>query len=597
VNIETETVNTLEPKNISRSKDYLKKPPNQPGEEINKLKLYHYFFIFFVYFLAAVAFTYPLIKHISESVSPDLGDPLFMSWLISWNQHWLLSANHSLSALYNTNIFYPYLRTLAFSDLMLVPSLATLPLRLFTTNPLIIANLTLMSLMAFTGLAMFLLIRHLTGSSLIALLIGLFYAFSPYHLSQVGHIQLQTDGLLIMALLFLHKYLDDKLPGFLFISGLFIALQALTAWYYAVYAALIFGLFVVYFAVSGLIKLNKKFIFSLSVTIFFSAAIMLPFTLPYLHLHNTLPNFVRNIGETRVYSAVPLDYLLTVKQSRLWGQVVGLGVDSIETVLFPGLAIVILALASLVGIKSDFFKRQRAARIKVFYLLAAIMGFIMSLGPYRRVFGHIIPLPFGVAFSTLPAFKIMRVPARFGIFVLLGLSVMAAYGLKWLFQLWSDKRLFGAGADLALMLGFILIVAQTLSGPIAISKPISSGTRIPPMYKWLAKQDRYNAIIEVPLATSSDVKYEYFSSYHKKNLVNGYSGYAPPTWGKLNMDLEHFPDARSLEAIYKSGADGLIVHTNDMDGWNKQWLNKVKLKFRPIKRANGDYFFEINRAP
>lgn len=561
-----------------------------------KLKFYQYILIFFVYLVAAVIFTYPLIKQISNRFSPNLGDPLFISWLISWNQHWLLSANHSLSALFNANIYYPYLKTLAFSDLMLIPSIVGLPLRLFTANPIIISNIILIAFMAFTGLAMFLLARYLTGSGPAALFIGLFYAFSPYHLAQIGHIQLQTDVFLILMLLYLHKYLDNKNRLNLVTAGLFVALEALTAWYYAIYAAILLALFIIYFTFFGLIKINKKFLISLAITLFFMALIIVPFALPYLYLHNNLPEFVRNIGETRAFSARPLNYLMTVKQNWLWGRLLGLGVSKIETVLFPGLAVVLLAGASLFGLKANLIKRQRTAQIKFFYFLVAALGFIMSLGPYRRVFGRIVPFPFGAAFLTIPGFKVMRVPARFGIFVLLGLSILAAYGLKLLFKLWSEQRLFSAKADLALILGLIFMVVQQISGPALISKPISSGANIPSIYKWLAAQKEYNIIIEAPLLPGEDVKYVYFSSYHRKKLYNGYSGYTPPTWSRLKGDLRNFPDRRSLKAISRTKADGIVVHSAILPGWNQDKFDLVKKKFKLVKTVGGDYFFVVKEA-
>ena len=56
---------------------------------------------------------------------PDLGDPLFSIWRISWVNHQLW--RHPL-ALFDANIFYPERLTLTYSDPVIVPALISAPL-------------------------------------------------------------------------------------------------------------------------------------------------------------------------------------------------------------------------------------------------------------------------------------------------------------------------------------------------------------------------------------------------------------------------------------------------------------------------------------
>ena len=62
-----------------------------------------------------VIVTWPVGLHLGTRV-PGHDDPLFSIWRLSWIAHALVSEpNH----LFDANIFYPHLRTLAYSDAML----------------------------------------------------------------------------------------------------------------------------------------------------------------------------------------------------------------------------------------------------------------------------------------------------------------------------------------------------------------------------------------------------------------------------------------------------------------------------------------------
>jgi hypothetical protein len=52
----------------------------------------------------------------------------------------------------------------------------------------------------------------------------------------------------------------------------------------------------------------------------------------------------------------------------------------------------------------------------------------------------------------------------------------------------------------------------------------------------------------------------YFSTFHWNMLVNGYSGFSPPSYQYLHYDLEQFPDEVSLAVLRKRGTTHVIVH-------------------------------------
>ena len=549
-----------------------------------------------VYLATAVLATYPLAKHIDNKVPFDLGDPLFMGWLVSWNDSFFLQQQFSLPKLFNTNIYYPYQNTLAYSDLMLVPSLLILPVYYATHNPLITVNVLLFLLLAGTAMAMFLLARYLTGNAAAAFLVGLLYTFSTFHLAQIGHIQLHTDVFLILMLLFLHKWLDSRRQKYLAWATAMILAEALSSWYYAIYAGMLLLLFVGFFYIWRELKLDRRNLVSLAVALSLLGVVAFPFIQPYLQLHRSMPNFERSVGETAFYAAGPTDYTATVPENLLWGRWLNRAKPGVEDILFPGLAVLILAAVGAAGMARSISLKERAGQIKLFYLIVAWIAFVLSLGPYKMVHGRFVPLPYLLPFELMPGFKSMRVPARFGVLVLLGLCILAAFGADRLMKLWRERRLNNRRADYVAAATLAFIVLQQISWPIPLSQPIASGNHIPGIYKWLAKSTVSAAIIELPPTQSEQVKYVYYSAYHAKRLVNGYSGYTPPLWADLEPKMADFPSKRSVAYLRQLGVEGVIVHASLIPGWQPPVKSALPRNLTLVKRVGADYFFKVEKA-
>ena len=84
--------------------------------------------------------------------------------------------------LFDANIFYPERFTLTFSDPVILPALTASPLLAGGVHPVVAYNLLLMSGFWFSGFAVYLLVRHLTGSSRAAFVAALTYACAAYAL-------------------------------------------------------------------------------------------------------------------------------------------------------------------------------------------------------------------------------------------------------------------------------------------------------------------------------------------------------------------------------------------------------------------------------
>ncbi|MES1254064.1 MAG: hypothetical protein ABUS56_00535, partial [Acidobacteriota bacterium] len=148
------------------------------------------------------ALTWPQVRHL-DFVS-DLGDPLFSIWRLDWVSHQII--RHPL-ALFDANIFYPERFTLTYSDAVIVPALMSAPLFWLGVHPVVVYNLLLLSGFVLSGVAMFLMVRALTGRVEAAAVAGAIFAVYPYRYEHYSHLELQMTMWAPLALWMLHRTL------------------------------------------------------------------------------------------------------------------------------------------------------------------------------------------------------------------------------------------------------------------------------------------------------------------------------------------------------------------------------------------------------
>ena len=151
---------------------------------------------------------------------------------------------------------------------------------------------------------------------------------------------------------------------------------------------------------------------------------------------------------------------------------------------------------------------------------ALVAAFEMSLGFYGYTFSFL--------YHHVPVFDGLRAPARLGIFVVFFLAILAAYG---------HAALEAAGSRRAPVApprrDFSRSAARVLGGA---ASPRALPERAPPLYAWLAKQPR-GVVAEFPMPAPDTLpgiepRYAYMSTFHWMPIVNGYSGYYPPSYSR-----------------------------------------------------------------
>ena len=184
-----------------------------------------------LYFLVAIVATYPLTLRATDHVF-GTGTPMLNSWAMAWVNHQLPQDPWHL---FDGNVFYPYSRTLAFSEHLLAPALMASPWIAVTGNAILAYNIVALLTLTLAGLGMYFFCRELTGSPFPSFVGGLLYAFNTWNINELSRIQILSNQWFPFLLWALVRYFANPTPKRGFVVGLFCALQALSCMYWALY--------------------------------------------------------------------------------------------------------------------------------------------------------------------------------------------------------------------------------------------------------------------------------------------------------------------------------------------------------------------------
>jgi hypothetical protein len=492
--------------------------------------------------------TYPQVLRMSDGVH-DPADPLMVTWVLAWVAHQLPNAP---AHIFDANIFYPERNTLAYSETLLVPGLLAAPLHWLGVGPILIYNLVFLSGFALSGVGTALLVRRLTGHAGAAILAGIVFAFPPYRIDHYAHLQLQQTQFIPLALWAFHRLLDSGRLRDGVLLGVCTACQMLSCMYYGIflipYMAVVCGALLI-----ARRTLPRERLIALAVAAAIVTVTMVPVGRAYLAARKVVGE--RGRGEVAMNSATWRNYLAPPEANALYGNVFARFMEP-ERRLFPGFVAVALALVGLFSPRKttngahDTHNRivSDDGAVRLAYGLGLILAFDVSLGfngiIYRGLYDYFLP------------FKALRIPARMGLMVGFSLAVLAGYGATRI-----ADRLRSVNARRAVLTAIgALMLAEYASHPLVLW----AAPRQPPQaYADLVRDagdGPTSVIFEFPTGAMEDPEYLYYSTFHWQYLVNGYSGFFPPSYQRIVNAVRGFPDETSMNMIRSHGVRYLVIH-------------------------------------
>jgi len=514
----------------------------------------------------------------------------------------------------DTNIFYPEGNTLAFSDTLYGQTIFTLPLQLVTNNVVLTENIYIFMTFVIASLGMFFLSYFLTKNILASILSGLFYAFSYPRLAQIGHMPMISSQWIPLFVLYLITYVEHGSWKHLLLTFLFYLLSIASSMY--------FGIFLIPFVVCALfceaiywiqkksIVTIKKIIQSFLIFIVPMLGVLILVLYPYIRLKAEYPGIKRTLEDSSRLSARLVDYRTILPTSFIAATNV-FPIDVNERPLYPTITLTVLAFfGAIIGLRKH-------KKYVAFLIFSGISSLILSFGPYLDiVMGNFklfhITMPYYYLYQVFPIMQSIRVPARLSIIVILTLAALAAIGLSYVLKNRFKYVLSG------IILFLFMIEVWQVNTP---SVSLSMGKNIPTVYQWLAEKPDSTIIAELPFRPLANIvssmedqlfrPYEairdndgyaletyrtYFSMYHRKRMLNGYSGYFPQVYHDQATILQNFPSKDSITLFQRRNVKYVIIHAWQYTDRYMIDIKRETAKLQGIQfvqQYGEDYVYEI----
>ena len=481
----------------------------------------------------AVAHTWPLVTGLASLSRTDNADTALNAWILAWVAHQLPLAPLQL---FDANIFYPEPRTLAFSEHMVVQGVMGLPLFALGLSAVTVYNLLVIVGFATSGLAMTIVVERWTGSARAGLVAGIAYAFNAHTLVRFGHMQALHVQFLPFAVAALHDLVDRPAWRTAWRMAAAVALQALTSNYLLVMTALAMVSAAASHPMAWVGRDGRRRLVMTGAAAIVCGVALLPFLLPYYHAKQA-QGLVRPFDEVAHYSGQWRDYLATGGRLHyaLWSH----HWFPFSTPLFPGLTV--LALTGYALAARETWQAHRSRALVAIAVVGVVLSFGAAVPGYRWLYDHVTLL------------QGIRGVVRLGWLALFSLAALAGLGVARLERRWPAH-----GVAIATVAA-VLVTLEAARTPM----PFTPVTPTPAIYRHVAALEA-PVLLEMPFPSPDTIQdngpYVLASATHFQAMLNGYSGFTPPSYHLHAAVAKRLPSASAVREMGLLGATHIVTH-------------------------------------
>lgn len=518
--------------------------------------------LYFLFFLGILIFVFrSLIFNVSTNLYSWLDLP-YVTWVIYQGVNKI--STFSFNNFGFTNAFFPVTDSYYFSDLLLPQALLAYPFTLFIDNPILVTNIVFFITLILNYMFVFLFWKIYFKNNLTSFVTSVVFVFSPFFQLQQGHLQMISYWPFFASLFFFLKNKEFNLRSLL-LSGLFLVIQFLASVYLSVFLlfSLVLYSFIRFIKDRNYDEIKKLFIVFL--TFILGAGY---FIYGYLQVKKHY-NFVRNYGEYVTYSAHVTDYVFTTGIDSLFNKTyVAQRWNSFnkhvlgERASFPGITVFFIFVISIIFVSQKRGKIIFGLSMKyedIFFLFLILFGFVFSLGPrlsFNGVYSE-IPTPYTFLVKYVPFFDSVRGLARWSFLFYIGL-------IYFLGKYLLNKKIWLVSLIFALCLVECIPVNYKTTNEEYIDKNTDK------ILRNLCLVGNNNILLEVPTSHMSVGKGVYIglnyiskrqlaTIYHGCRLVNGYSGFEPPSqaeyYGIVENSLDNNDGGKFISKLKERGVN------------------------------------------
>jgi len=520
-------------------------------------------------------------------------DTLLVAGILEWGRHALLSAH---SSIFDWTAGFPLSNSLAVTENFVGWQIFYLPLRSLGLGiPAAYNTLVLISLVI-SGVSAAILARRFGVSQTGGAIAGLVFAYGPFHLSHMLHLQTLGVCWIPFAILFVDRYLDTRSPRDAIGLAASSVISVFCSIYLAVFLAIVLPLYAILCWIFGRYHFNSRALGGLLATGIFAAAVLTPILSHYVrfssdfgyaHDARTLANFSMELAAPlRVPDWMSVWAWTPLVRRTIWTTALS------YTPAFPGLVALVLAIYGVVVLR-----RNKENRVTMWILLSlALVCFLLALGPILRpvnlnALGHSawLPMP-GKIWLVVPG---IRWPMRIFFFAWLAGAILCGLGLTAL-----ERRVGSRSRIVATVLIALVVIefwpARWLAGRSVVAPDPMS---LSDAYPYLASEADRGGVVELPTADRSgwrtpfSTRYIYASAAHLRRVVALHGSVTPPVTDSLLRAANSLPDSSSMRILSDHGVSRVVVHRDLMQKDSAETLVRgIRDAGYPLLFAGSDGF-------
>lgn len=536
------------------------------------------------YAAIALWLTRPLVWHLADHALAAHAltdyDVPFNVWVLSWVARALATAPLRL---FEANIYHPAPDALAYAEHWLGTMPFFAPTYLASGNPVLAVNVMMLSGLVLSAAAAHLVAWRWTGSLAAAVTAGVLFGFFPAHVRPLGP-SLVTLQYLPIVLLGLDAVLAGAGAGATMLLTIALLGQCLASLYFAYPTLLATMAATIALCFWRGARPSGAALLRVGGAVAVAACALALLARPYFRVA------ARGLETMYGFLAAALDRpiaavdLLTASGRALGGAAVVLAVGG-----------VVLGLGRGGGASTQ--------RRIVLLLVWLAVGHVLYAGPTVEVGDIALPMPSRLLAEIAPGFAVLRDRDRLFVVALVATTLLAAFGvagLAGLARTIGARRALGAGVAAAALVGTAVFMDL---GPCRLLA-LPTGARVPAVYRALAGGGA-GPVLELPIgvrtqdldAARLNARYEYFSIYHRRPLLNGYTSFWPPQYEMIAAMARALPASRALARLVGcTGLRSVVVHTAQLSPADAERWTDPGPGWIAAGRFDGDLLFDLDPA-
>lgn len=517
------------------------------------------------YTVLAIVFTWPLVKHFNTHLLGAPEDNQQFYWNLWW---WQKALGDGQNPFFTSWLFFPRGTSLLLHTISPLNAVLAQFFSLFF-NLATSFNLLIFFSLIVSGVSMYYLTLDLVKDKRAAWLAGLIFTLAPRHISHIYH-HLNIIGIqfIPLVILCLRRVWQGVRPYYF---GLWAAVWLILTFYTDFYNALYIGLWCVLFVLWKLLwerkELSRKII-ATGVTVIVTIVACAPLIYPMVKEKNSAdyPEWGWDMYGANLVSFVlppPYHWLVGERVAPYYKQI---GLNEWESTHYLGAAVVLLGL----------YGWWRNRRELSFWLGTGVFFAVLSFGPVLRIWTTAVGnyWPYYWIVQKVPIIQMAKTAGRFSIFLVLGLALAAAFGVRELMARWQWRR-GTKGAVIGLTVIVAVIVLEFAPGPAPLTE-----IKAPKLYYEIAHDTDPGAIVDIPAGEwLANERYMLYQTVHGKPITAGAVSRARKDAGEFLWALKYTPEYFKEHGLKYVALHREFMSAKDWELW-QGWL--VEARFGPV---------------